>query len=358
MRNGSVRSVSQKIRYSLSHEPSNSEGLPENPQTDSDGATERRAVASAMGPASAVVVAPLVACSSSSSSSAAAARAQRRKGQRGRRRVVAFAEDGSTTPSSSYVSIRGLGYAPAGAGKTVLEGVDLALPRKGLTLVVGRSGTGKSTLLTLLAGLSEPTSGSVTLGGGDGGTGVDGVGGGNSHVGTPSAERLSKVGIVFQFPERHFLGKTLLQELTFGWPQSQNAFTKRRELAYRMNDALHSVGMEHIPLETEVRTLSGGYKRRLALAIQLVRNPAVLCLDEPLAGLDWQTRAEVTALLDELKRERAVIVVSHDVEEIQPIADRAYRMGAMGRLTDVSDELAGARATAFGAAQEAFPDFD
>lgn len=274
--------------------------------------------------------------------------------------MVAFAEDGSTTPtpsSSSYVSIRGLGYAPAGAGKTVLEGVDLALPRKGLTLVVGRSGTGKSTLLTLLAGLSEPTSGSVTLGGG-GGTDVNDVGGGHSYAGTPSAERLSKVGIVFQFPERHFLGKTLLQELTFGWPQSQNAFTKRRELAYRMNDALHSVGMEHIPLDTEVRTLSGGYKRRLALAIQLVRNPAVLCLDEPLAGLDWQTRAEVTALLDELKRERAVIVVSHDVEEIQPIADRAYRMGSMGRLTDVSDELAGARATAFGAAQDAFPDFD
>jgi energy-coupling factor transporter ATP-binding protein EcfA2 len=314
-----------------------------------------------MGPARAVGVAPLVARASSSSSSAAA-RVQRRRGHRGGRGVVAFAEDGSTTPtpsssSSSYVSIRGLGYAPAGAGKTVLEGVDLALPRKGLTLVVGRSGTGKSTLLTLLAGLSEPTSGSVTLGGG-GGTDVVGVGGGHSHAGTPSAERLSKVGIVFQFPERHFLGKTLLQELTFGWPQSQNAFTKRRELAYRMNDALHSVGMEHIPLDTEVRTLSGGYKRRLALAIQLVRNPAVLCLDEPLAGLDWQTRAEVTALLDELKRERAVIVVSHDVEEIQPIADRAYRMGAMGRLTDVSDELAGARATAFGAAQDAFPDFD
>ena len=96
----------------------------------------------------------------------------------------------------------------------------------------------------------------------------------------------------------------------------------------------------------------------MALAIQLVRNPRVLCLDEPLAGLDWQTRAELTALLDELKRDRAVVVVSHDVEEIQPITDRAFRMTTNGALTDVSDELAGARARAYGAASDAFPSFD
>jgi energy-coupling factor transporter ATP-binding protein EcfA2 len=63
------------------------------------------------------------------------------------------------------------------------------------------------------------------------------------------------------------LGKTVLQELTFGWPTSANAFARRRALAYRMHDALHAVGMEGVPLDTEVRTLSGGYKRRLALAI-------------------------------------------------------------------------------------------
>ena len=245
-----------------------------------------------------------------------------------------------------FVHIRNLCYSPAGAGRDILRDVNLSLPRKGLTLIVGRSGSGKSTLMTILAGLSEPTSGAVALG-------VD-----ETRASTPSAERLAKVGIVFQFPERHFLGKTMLQELTFGWPQTQNGFTKRRELAYRMNDALHAVGMERIPLDTDVRALSGGYKRRLALAIQLVRDPAVLCLDEPLAGLDWQTRAEVTALLNDLKRDRAVVVVSHDVEEISPITDRAYRMENMGALTDVSDELAGARASAFGLAAESFAAFD
>ena len=272
-----------------------------------------------------------------------------------RRRVARLGADAprrvarASRDAPPFVDVRAVSYAPAGAGAPVLRDVALALPRRGLTLIVGRSGTGKSTLLTLIAGLSEPTTGRVTLGG-DGARRRDGR--------RRRRTDWPKVGIVFQFPERHFLGKTVLQELTFGWPTSANAFARRRALAYRMHDALHAVGMERVPLDTEVRTLSGGYKRRLALAIQLVRDPAVLCLDEPLAGLDWSTRAEVTALLDDLKRDRAVVVVSHDVEEIQPITDRAFRMEQMGKLTDVSAELAGARASAFGRAEESFPAFD
>jgi energy-coupling factor transporter ATP-binding protein EcfA2 len=165
------------------------------------------------------------------------------------------------------------------------------------------------------------------------------------------------VGIVFQFPERHFLGRTVLSELTFGWPTKAEYYPRRRgafyltlvpirprsrgerrslrtfpglslrpslafnarprrlstplltpfnstppsELATRMQSALEAVGMLDVPLDTEVRSLSGGYKRRLALAIQLVRDPHVLCLDEPLAGLDWKARADVVALLDALR---------------------------------------------------------
>jgi len=274
-----------------------------------------------------------------------------------RRRDRARCDASSATNAKTFVRVRELTYAPAGAGAAVLRDVSATFARAGLHLVVGRSGAGKSTLLSVIAGLSEPTSGTVRVGGddegGDGGGGRKGV-----ERSTPAAERLARVGLVFQFPERHFLGRTVLQELTFGWPASASAFARRRELALAMNDALHAVGMERVALDTEVRTLSGGYKRRLALAIQLVRNPAVLCLDEPLAGLDWRTRAEVTALLNDLKRDRCVIVVSHDVEEISPITDHAYRMEPLGKLTDVSDELAGARATAYGAASESFPSFD
>jgi len=252
----------------------------------------------------------------------------------------------ASTNDREFVRVARVSFAYPGSARDVLRDVTVSFPRRGLTLIVGRSGSGKSSLLSVVAGLSAPREGSVAIGN-------DALG-----DGAREDERLSCVGMVFQFPERHFLGRTVMQELTFGWPQSANGFAKRRALAYRMNDALRAVGMERIALDTDVRALSGGYKRRLALAIQLVRDPSVLCLDEPLAGLDWQTRAEVTALLNDLKRDRAVIVVSHDVEEISRIADRAYRMANMGALTDVSDELAGARPKAFGAAAGDFAAFD
>ena len=161
---------------------------------------------------------------------------------------------------------------------------------------------------------------------------------------------------MFQFPERHFLGKNMLQELTFGWPQTNESFDERRRLALRLQDALRAVGMADFPLDTPVRSLSGGYKRRLALAIQLVRGPYVLCLDEPLAGLDWMARAEVTSLLSELRKERAVVVVSHDVEEIAPVTDRAWRMGNGGVLRP-EPELALGAARAFGDAASEFSGF-
>ena len=122
-------------------------------------------------------------------------------------------------------------------------------------------------------------------------------------------------------------------------------------------DALASVGMSNVALDTPVRALSGGYKRRLALAIQLVRDPHVLCLDEPLAGLDWKARSEVVHLLSELRRDRAVVVVSHDVEEIAPrdgsrVEDETGR-GAHAR----AGVGAGGRARAFGSAQGEFSAF-
>ena len=74
-----------------------------------------------------------------------------------------------------------------------------------------------------------------------------------------------------------------------------------------------------------------GYKRRLALACQLARNPKVLCLDEPLAGLDWKSRSDVAKVLGKLKRERLILVVTHDVEEMKRIADFAYRVKDNGK---------------------------
>ena len=250
---------------------------------------------------------------------------EERPGRRGSR-ALRFAVAAEVPRFAREVSRGGLvvdrlAFTPVGSGTEVLREVNLRIPPTGLNLIVGRSGFGKSTLLHLITGLSEPTGGCITF------TDQPDFG----HM--SSAERLARVGLVFQFPERHFLGTDMLSELTFGWPQKPEAFPKRRALALKLQDALQAVGMSNFPLDTPVASLSGGYKRRLALAIQLVRDPYVLCLDEPLAGLDWRARSEVVTLLADLRKERAIVVVSHDVEEISPVTDRAFRMGKGGVLT-------------------------
>eukprot|EP00244_Chara_vulgaris_P008106 TRINITY_DN3076_c0_g3_i1.p1 TRINITY_DN3076_c0_g3~~TRINITY_DN3076_c0_g3_i1.p1 ORF type:complete len:131 (+),score=20.70 TRINITY_DN3076_c0_g3_i1:36-395(+) len=96
-----------------------------------------------------------------------------------------------------------------------------------------------------------------------------------------------------------------------------------------------AVGITGISLDTSPRSLSDGYKRRLALAIQLVRLPDVLLLDEPLAGLDWKARGDLVRLLGQLKKDRTIIVVSHDLRELAPLVDRAWQMEMGGRMKEV-----------------------
>ena len=85
-----------------------------------------------------------------------------------------------------------------------------------------------------------------------------------------------------------------VQELVFGWPTDAASL---QVLSSRVAIALPALGLSHIPLETPLRQLSDGYKRRCALAVALVRRPSVLLLDEPLAGLDWKSRADIASVL-------------------------------------------------------------
>ncbi len=249
-------------------------------------------------------------------------------------------------------------HVPPGASRAVVSSMNVGFPKFGLVVLVGRSGAGKSTLLHLIAGLSEPTSGGIFISSenddeeeddddsmmmmmmmqnpvvsssSSSSSLVDATEEKRRISHTPAVERTKKVGLCFQFPERHFLGRTILEELTFGWPQNAKSFRMRRDLAETTKKALRAVDMQEYPLESEVKTLSGGYKRRLALACQLARNPKVLCLDEPLAGLDWKSRSDVAKVLGKLKRERLILVVTHDVEEMKRIADFAYRVKDNGK---------------------------
>ncbi|KAH9548742.1 hypothetical protein CY35_11G103900 [Sphagnum magellanicum] len=201
--------------------------------------------------------------------------------------------NGKTTPNSGhpFVQVEGVSYRPPGTQLNLLNNVSLSLPDKSLGLIYGRSGSGKTTLLQVLAGLATPTEGSI-------------------RIGRASSERslASQAGIVFQFPERYFLADTVLEELTFGWSRRAEDMLLRQQLAMRLQAAVFAVGMADIPFDKNPRTLSDGYKRRLALAVQLVRMPDLLLLDEPLAGLDWKARADVVNLLWSLKGERTLIV--------------------------------------------------
>ena len=204
------------------------------------------------------------------------------------------------------LEIRALGYHPATAARPLLEGLNLRLAPGEPVLVAGRSGSGKTTLLELLAGLAEPDAGEILWNG------------------EPCSARQRRwlCGLVFQFPERHFLGLSVAQELRLG---------HRRLEATRIEAVLKRVGLAGLPLQQAPERLSGGQQRRLALAVQLLRDPQVLLLDEPTAGLDWAVRDEVLRLLLDLAAERALLVVTHEPELFQGRVARAWRLQA-GRL--------------------------
>ncbi|MEO1145516.1 MAG: ATP-binding cassette domain-containing protein, partial [Cyanobacteria bacterium J06638_22] len=92
------------------------------------------------------------------------------------------------------------------------------------------------------------------------------------------------------------------------------------------------VGLAHLSSQTSPRSLSGGQQRRLALAVQLVRQPFLLMLDEPTAGLDWSMRQQLLSVLRKLKTEWSLLVVSHDASELAEVADRAWTLDH-GHLT-------------------------
>jgi energy-coupling factor transporter ATP-binding protein EcfA2 len=248
----------------------------------------------------------------------------------------------------AHVAVRGIGFHPPGSDRPLLQGVTFDLAPNQLGLVLGRSGSGKTTLLQLLAGLTDQTSGQVYVWRGGGG------GGGERSSATPTTtpttpippsvlpaaieDRMRQVGLVFQFPERHFLGGDLLTELTFAWPRSTGpeAWQERAQLSARLDRVARAVGLDAVPLQQPPTALSGGQQRKVALAIQLARQPALLLLDEPLAGLDWKARQEVVALLRVLKKECTLLVVSHDLREVAPLVDVAWRMRPGGKLESVA----------------------
>jgi energy-coupling factor transport system ATP-binding protein len=197
--------------------------------------------------------------------------------------------------------LRNLNYHPTASPTAILKSINLELAPQQLGMIIGPSGSGKSTLLEILSGLAEPTSGSIFW-----------------REQPLIAEQLQQLaGLVFQFPERHFCGDSILEELRLGHPELGSE---------RVRSALKEVGLEHLPLSMSPHALSGGQQRRLALAVQLIRQPNVLLLDEPTAGLDWSMRRQLVNLLAKLKKDWTLLVVTHDAGDMLAIADQCWTL--------------------------------
>jgi energy-coupling factor transport system ATP-binding protein len=207
------------------------------------------------------------------------------------------------------LTIKNLTYHPPATPTPILKNINLELPPQQLGVIVGASGSGKTTLLEILAGLAEATKGSIYWR--------------NQELTSINLQQLA--GIVFQFPERHFCGGTVLEELRLGHPELGSE---------RVKEALSEVGLDQISLKASPHDLSGGQQRRLALAVQLIRQPNVLMLDEPTAGLDWSMRMQLAKLLAKLKQHWTLLVVTHDPGELMEIADRCWTIDR-GNLTPI-----------------------
>ena len=207
------------------------------------------------------------------------------------------------------LKLKQLSYHPPVSDKAILQDLNLELPPQQLGLIIGPSGSGKSTLLEILSGLAKCTSGGVYW---------------RDLVLTP--ENLQQLaGLVFQFPERHFCTNSILDELRLGHPELGSE---------RVASALAAVGLSDTSLATSPHALSGGQQRRLALAVQLIRQPNLLLLDEPTAGLDWSMRQQLVTLLARLKQDWTLLIVTHDAGDLLAIADKCWKIDN-GKMNEV-----------------------
>ena len=215
------------------------------------------------------------------------------------------------------MSIRGLShvYSPKTPFEcSAINNINLDI-FEGETLgIIGHTGSGKSTLISHLNGLIKPSSGTIKYNGED-----------IFKSKTFTHEIRFKVGVVLQYPEYQLFEETVYKDIAFG-PSNMNL--PKEEIDMRVKEAVSFAGLDERLLEVSPFELSGGQKRRVAIAGVIAMRPKILILDEPTAGLDPIGRED---LLDHIKKYRdttgaAIVIVSHSMEDIATIADRLLVM--------------------------------
>ena len=218
---------------------------------------------------------------------------------------------------------------------TALDGLTLTIEEGEFLGVIGHTGSGKSTFMQHLNGLLLPTGGSVL---------VDGF---DTRDKKQRREALKRVGLVFQYPEYQLFEETVAEDVAFG---PKNLGLSPEEARQRAVETLALVGLDPERFsEQSPFDLSGGEKRRTALAGILAMRPKYLALDEPMAGLDPRGRRQILSLLDTLRRETGctIIMVSHSMDDVARYATRLavlnrgrlVMLGTPGEVFSRAEEL-------------------
>ena len=197
---------------------------------------------------------------------------------------------------------------------TALDDVSLEIPDGQFIGIIGHTGSGKSTLVQHLNGLIKCTSGTICFNGQN----ID-------EKGFDKKLLRSKVGLVFQYPEHQLFEIDVFSDVCFG---PKNLGLPQEEIEARAKEALQSVGLSEEFYKQSPFELSGGQKRRVAIAGVLAMKPQILILDEPTAGLDPQGRTEILELIKEMqtKTGMTILLVSHSMDDVAEYVDRIIVM--------------------------------
>lgn len=209
-----------------------------------------------------------------------------------------------------------------------LKGVDLIIPKGSMTALIGHTGSGKSTLIQHINALLLPTKGEIQI----------------EEILVTATDKPNslkplrkKAGLVFQFPEYQLFEETILKDIIFG---PTNFGVSEEEAVELAKKTLKMVGLDESYLERSPFDLSGGQKRRIAIAGILAMDPDILVLDEPTAGLDPQGAQEMLKLFKEINNQgKTVIIVSHDMNQVLEYCDEVIVMnkGKIERHEKVED---------------------
>jgi len=195
-----------------------------------------------------------------------------------------------------------------------LKNVTFSVERGEFIGIIGHTGSGKSTLMQHLNGLLKPTSGEILLDGKD-------IWSEKKYT----RESRFRVGLVFQYPEYQLFEETVYKDIAFG---PKNMGLKAEEIDRRVREAAGLVGITDEQLEVSPFDLSGGQKRRVAIAGVIAMEPEILILDEPTAGLDPEGREEILANIEKYRmaKNATIMMVSHSMNDVARLAGRLLVM--------------------------------